>query len=100
MEQDLWKYINPSILKHLLLELTKPLWPEPKDVKAPGITSITATSNATSIEDGDAVTPLTSLTLASIRPTAVQFLQLTVNEKQYYQILLMEWQYDIRKYDR
>ena len=30
----------------------------------------------------------------------MQFSQLTVDEKQYYQILLMEWQYDIRKYDR
>ena len=73
MEQDLWKYINPSILKHLLLELTKPLWPELKDVKAPGITLIIAILNITSIEDGDAVTPLTLLILALIRPIAVQF---------------------------
>jgi hypothetical protein len=100
MEQDLWKYINPSTSKHLLPELTKPLRPEPKDVKAPGTTSIIATSNATSTEDGDAVTPSTSSTLASTRPIAVQFSQLTVDEKQYYQTLLTEWQYDIRKYDR
>ena len=78
----------------------KPLRPELKDVKAPGITLIIAISNITSIEDGDAVTPSTSLTLALTRPIAVQFSQLTVDEKQYYQTLLMEWQYDIWKYDR
>ena len=59
-------------------------------MKAPGITLIIAILNVTSIEDGDAVTPSTSLILALIRPIAVQFSQLTVNKKQYYQILLME----------
>ena len=49
----------------------KPLWPKLKDVKAPGITLIIVILNITSIEDGDAVTPLTSLILALIRPIAV-----------------------------
>jgi hypothetical protein len=49
----------------------KPLRPKLKDVKAPGITLIIAILNITSIEDGDAVTPLTSLTLALARPIAV-----------------------------
>jgi hypothetical protein len=49
----------------------KPLWPKLKDVKAPGITLIIAILNITSIEDRDAVTPSTLLTLALVYPIAV-----------------------------